>query len=75
MPQHHMFTSIEMIWQELQRVIRRSGTPNAEAKLASLHRLLALEAAVMLESYKDVYSQRLREEERTVAEEMPTAAC
>lgn len=72
MPQHYMFTAMEMVWQELQRVIRRSGTPNAEAKLASLHRLLALEAAVMLESYKEVYSQRLREEERTVAEERLT---
>lgn len=72
MPQHYMFTSMEIVWQELQRVIRQSGTPNAEAKLASLHRLLALETTVMLESYKDVYSQRLREEERTVAEEKLT---
>ncbi len=72
MPQHYMFTSMQVVWQKLQEVIRRSGTPNAEAKLDSLHRLLVLETAVMLESYKDHYSQRLREEERTVAEERLT---
>lgn len=72
MPQHYMFTAMEMVWEQVQQVIRASGTPNAEAKLGSLHRLLALETTVMLESYKDHYSQRLREEERTVAEERLT---
>jgi two-component system NtrC family sensor kinase len=72
MPQHYMLTAMEMVWEILGEVVRDSNAPDPEAKLASLHRLLALETAVMLESYKEVYSQRLREEERTVAEEKLT---
>jgi two-component system, NtrC family, sensor histidine kinase HydH len=46
-----------------------SGT---DAKLISLHKLLTLEMAVMLESYKDSYTSQIRQEERTVAEEKLT---
>jgi signal transduction histidine kinase len=72
MPQHYMFTAMEMVWQELQTRILQAGVPDAPASLLSLHRLLTLETAVMLESYKDVYAQRVRDEERTVAEEKLT---
>ncbi|MBI4579861.1 MAG: hypothetical protein HY718_09175, partial [Planctomycetes bacterium] len=72
LPQHHMFTAMEVVWHELQGRIRQSGLSDAEACLESLHRLLALETAVMLESYKNYYSQQVREEERTVVEEKLT---
>jgi signal transduction histidine kinase len=72
LPQHQMFTAMETVWAELQRIVRASGIADAEAKLGSLHRLLTLETAVMLESYKDHYAAAVREEERSMAEERLT---
>jgi signal transduction histidine kinase len=72
LPQHYMFTAMETVWHEIRQIVRDSRTPDADTKLDSLHRLLTLETTVMLESYKNYYSQRVREEERTVAEEKLT---
>ncbi len=72
LPQHQMFTAMEVFWQDVQRVVRASGTADTEPKLEALHRLVSLETAVMLESYKNYYSAAVREEERTVAEEKLT---
>jgi signal transduction histidine kinase len=72
MPQHYMFVAMEIISQELEKVIRRLDVPGIEDKLASLHKVLSLEMAVMLESYKDSYSTKVRQEERSVAEERVT---
>ncbi len=74
LPQHHMFTAMEIVWQELSGVVRAAGLPESESRLGSLHKLLSLETAVMLESYKERYSERVREEERTFAEERLTRA-
>ncbi len=72
MPQFYMFSAMEIIWQELQAVIRRLDLPETEDKLASLHKLLTLELAVMLESFKESYSSQVRQEERSFAEERVT---
>lgn len=72
MPQHFMFTSIEVIWQEMRHVVLRQEVPDVDEKLESLHKLLMLELAVMLESYKESYASLIRQEERTVAEERLT---
>lgn len=70
--QHNMFIAMETIWRDLQGVVRSTGLPNAEEMLASLHRLLTLDMAVMLESFKKYYSQKVRDEERSVAAEQLT---
>lgn len=72
LPQHQMITAMERVWQELRDRIRAADLPDTEEKLASLHRLLTLELAVMLESYKKYYSQQVRDEERSVAAEKLT---
>lgn len=74
LPQHHMFTAMEMVWQEMRTAAaaKRADLPEIDDKLCSLHKLLTLETTVMLESYKEQYAARVREEERTAAEEQLT---
>lgn len=72
LPQHHMFTAMQVVWEDLIRALRQAGVTADDERVGSLHRLLTLETAVMLESYKNYYSQRVREEERSVAEEKLT---
>lgn len=72
LPQHYMFSAMEIIRQELEAVIRETGAPAAEATVNSLHKLLCLELAIMLESFKESYSSRVRQEERSFAEERVT---
>jgi len=69
LPQHYMPAAMEVVWQELQRLIRAASFPDVEQKLAALHKLLALETAVMLESYKDRYTDQVRDVERRVLHE------
>lgn len=70
--QHYMFVAMEHIWQSLRELAMKLQVPDISAKMASLHKLLTLETAVMLESYKESYSSQIREEERSVAEERLT---
>ncbi len=56
LPQHYMFTSMEILRQELDRVIRASGQDPTGEKLTSLHKLLTLELGIMVESYKEGFS-------------------
>jgi signal transduction histidine kinase len=65
---------IELVWQALEERIRSAGVPDAHAKLRSLHKLLIVEFAVMLESYKDTYSEQVRTFERQAVEEKLTRA-
>ncbi len=68
LPQRYLLTALEVIWQELSRVIRESDVPEPAPALEALHKLLMLEAALMLESYKDAYIQRVQEAERRALE-------
>jgi signal transduction histidine kinase len=74
LPQHYMFMAMEFVWQETKTILLSAAVPEDELhrKLASFHKLLALELAMMLESYKESYTSKIREEERTVAEEKLT---
>jgi hypothetical protein len=72
--QHLMLAGLEIIRQELVQVIRRSVPPNLEEKLASLHKLLALDAAVTLEAYKESYSAQVRQTERDLVQDRLTQA-
>jgi hypothetical protein len=74
LPQQYMFAAMQVIWAELERGIRGLGLPNISAKLSSLHKLLTLELAVMLDSYKEHYSQQIRGVERDAVQERLTEA-
>jgi signal transduction histidine kinase len=69
LPQHYMFTAIEVVWQGFERIIRSAHAAHATAKLHSLHKLLTLEIGLMLESYKISYSDKIRQLERESVEE------
>ena len=74
LPQHLMITFMEVVRQELTRIVREAGVPDEAAKLEAVHRLLAVEAVVMLESYKEDYTSLIRQQERTLAEKKLTRA-
>ncbi|RMF71504.1 MAG: hypothetical protein D6744_17875 [Planctomycetota bacterium] len=69
LPQHYMFCGMEVLWGEFQRITVAEGVPEAPAKLRSLHKLLTLEVGVMLETYKDNLSQKVRSLERSAVHE------
>lgn len=74
LPQHYMFCGMEIIWQSLAETVRAAAPPDAEACLASLHKLLTIETGLMLESYSDSYSNRIRQIERETLHERLTRA-
>jgi signal transduction histidine kinase len=69
LPQHYMFAAIEILWREFEAVLRRPEVADADAKIRALHKLLSIETAVMLESYKDSYVHRVRLAERDAMRE------
>jgi two-component system sensor histidine kinase HydH len=69
LPQHFMFAAMEVIWQELERIIREANPPQAQEKLGSLHKLLTIETGIMLESFRASYAERVRKAERDAVEE------
>jgi signal transduction histidine kinase len=69
LPQHYMFGAIEVIWQELQRFLRAANPPHVDDKLVSLHKLLTIETAIMLESYRSSYAERIRAIEHDAIQE------
>lgn len=74
LPQHYMFGAMEIVWQSLKEIIYGSGIPDARLRLASLHKLLSLELGIMLEAYKDSYSEEIRRIERDSMHERLTRA-
>ena len=72
MPQHYMFSAMEILDQELEKVIRNVHPPKVEEKLSAVHKLLMLELALMLESFKESYTSQVRQEERNYADERVT---
>lgn len=63
LPQHYMFTALEIVRQELGEIIRRAGVADDAARLRSLDKLLTLETGMMLESYRASYTERVRQVE------------
>jgi len=74
LPQYYIFAGMELIWQELERRIRATVVDSLEEKLESLHKLLMVELAAMLERYKQTYAEQVRMFERTAVEEKLTRA-
>lgn len=74
LPQHFMVTAMEVVWQELHRIIRELGLPNADDRRVALHKLLSLELAIMLDSYRERYTDQVREIERSAIRERLTRA-
>lgn len=59
LPQRYMFTAMALIRSSLTSIIDRHGGEDAPATRDALSRLLDIELAVMLESYRDDYVARL----------------
>lgn len=74
LPQHYMFTSMEIIWRELLRVVRQSGIERTAQKLTSLHKLITLELGIMVEAYKESFSAQVRHVERSLVQDRLTRA-
>ncbi|MGD2109764.1 MAG: ATP-binding protein [Phycisphaerae bacterium] len=74
LPQHYIFAGMELIWQELERRVRKAKVPALAQKLESLHKLMMVELAAMLERYKESYAEQVRRFERTAVEEKLTRA-
>lgn len=74
LPQYYIFAGMELIWQELAQRIRGADAASSEDKLESLHKLLMVELAAMLERYKHSYAEQVRKFERTAVKEKLTRA-
>lgn len=70
--QQHMPVCLEIIRQEVNAAVRASGIADGERKLDSFAKLLAFESVALLDSYKRVYDDHIRREERTMVEERLT---
>ena len=64
LPQHYMFSAMSVIRRELMRAIERSAIRNKAEVVAALHKLLDLELAVMNDSFREDYVDRIQAVER-----------
>lgn len=71
-PQHFMVVGMQYIWEDLSAGLREAGTD--DRVLNSLHRLLMLDLAVMIEAYNESHSNQVRQDERHAVEEKLTRA-
>ncbi len=74
LPQRFMFLGMELVRQELTQHLRSKNLPRIDELLESVHRILTLDLAIMLESYKESYSDQIRRLERTSMEDRLTRA-
>lgn len=56
LPQQFMCLGMEIIWQEVRRLVREARPRHTDEKLDSFHKLLTLDLATMLETYKEAYA-------------------
>ncbi|HPM23829.1 MAG TPA: protoglobin domain-containing protein [Phycisphaerae bacterium] len=63
LPQHYMFAAMEVLWESLQAAVDTLPIAHAQAKLASLHKLLTIEIGVMLETYRESQTAQIRQVE------------
>ncbi len=68
-PQHLMLAGLELIWQELGCVVADAPLTDKPAKLAALHKLLMIEAALMLESHRETHAAEVRQSEREAVQD------
>ena len=60
LPQRYMLTAMALIRASLLRIADRDATTEAAATREALNRVLDLELAIMLETYKDSFVERIR---------------
>lgn len=63
LPQHYMFSAMEIVRQEIATIVRETA-PDRMADVLAVHKLLAIELAIMLETYKESYVELVRDIER-----------
>ena len=68
LPQHYMLGGLEVVAQCLREHLP-AAAGEREATLAALQKLLAIEAALMLETYREQYSDQVRDVERAAVRE------
>ena len=64
LPQHFMIVAMEIVWQELQRIVKSLPSVDHAAALGSLHKLLTIETGLMLASYRESQTAQVRQVER-----------
>lgn len=69
LPQHYMFTAMSYIRLSLVRVIRGFGLENEMQVLGALHKLLDIELAIMNDTYREDYVDRIQAAERVQFEQ------
>lgn len=72
--QHYMFSAIEVMWQEIERLVRKLAIPDGDQKLRALHKLMTIEISIMLDTYRASYVERERAFERRVMQERVSRA-
>lgn len=73
LPQRYMFTSMALVRVELLRVLDDALGLSARESREALNRVIDLELAVMLESYRDHFFARLRAKDKLEREEVDDA--
>ncbi len=74
LPQRYMLMGMEIVWREICKVVRQGKIAEAEVKLGSLHKLMMIDLAIMVESYQASDAERVRNQERNaVAEQLVRA--
>lgn len=64
LPPHYMFTAMNVLRRELSTAIEELNPPDRPAVLASLHKVLDLELAIMNETFREDSMSKLREVEQ-----------
>ncbi|MCK4659109.1 MAG: ATP-binding protein [Phycisphaerae bacterium] len=64
LPQQYMIIAMNVVRTELSKAVYALGLPNSAEAGLSLSKVLDLELAVMLDSYREEYSQKVRQAER-----------
>ena len=73
LPQHYMISAMSLLRLEFSAIIDETLGANARPTRDTLHRLLDMELAVMLESYSDSFLTRLQQKETLEHEEVSDA--
>lgn len=68
----YTLAALEVVRQEIESVVIESGLPEPVEHLSAVCKLLALEAAVMLDSYSEGYGEQVRQLERSAVQERLT---
>ncbi len=67
LPQQYMFTAMNVIRRHLQRIVFEALGAEAVASLASIDKLLDMELAIMLHTYREDYLSQVQRTERLAA--------